>query len=112
MLTCPCRLDGSIEGQQVRLLGDSLNDADGFTDMLRALIELRHGLRRLIHRKADLLHRVYRTIDTSYARLGGLSRLCRTLTDRIRCLRNTCNMIRHLTDMVDSRDHRFALLVR
>ncbi len=54
----PGRLDGGVEGQQIGLEGDFVDDLDDFGDALARLADLSHGLDHLGHLRIALLGRV------------------------------------------------------
>ena len=76
-LSGPRRLDRRVERQDVRLLGDLLDELDDVADLLRALAEALDALARVLNRFADRVHAGDRA---PY----GLAALVRDL-DRVAC---------------------------
>src|SRR3569832_893599 len=97
------RLDGRVEREQIRLLGDGANGADDVEDLLRGVLELIHLLRSAV----DLTHgRVH------------LADIAQLLRGRRHFLRATVLVLADLGDFVgDGRDligrlrHLFAVVV-
>ncbi|MNV69466.1 hypothetical protein D3C71_1623780 [compost metagenome] len=56
MLANPGRLDGSIQGQQIGLAGDLVDDLDHFPDLPRRIHERLHGTVGLRYLLGDMSH--------------------------------------------------------
>ena len=72
------RLDRRVEREQVRLVGDVLDEADDLADLLRALAQPLDLLRRLLHVVADVPH----TLDALDPR--PVCQTARRVTPRVR----------------------------
>lgn len=55
---CACRLDGSVQGEEVRLLSKVVNRLDDRTDLLPKFTEFGNPIRRSQHDIPNLQHRI------------------------------------------------------
>ena len=69
------RFDRRVERQQVRLLGDAVDDLDDVADLIGVRAEPPDVAAELGDRRADRRHRVDDRVDRRAAALGGLRRL-------------------------------------
>ena len=72
MLAGPSGLDGSVQSQKVRLVGDIFDDPDDFPDLLGPLTEQIDSLSRLSHGMGHSFHPPY-GIGHGLASLDGCS---------------------------------------
>src|SRR5207249_1389867 len=81
------RLDGSVQGEHVGLVGEVLHGLRDAADLLRALRELGDLLRDLVHLRPDLGETPQRLLDGRLSLGGDLIRLLGQLEHRLRLLR-------------------------
>src|SRR5690606_27516804 len=118
-------LDRRVQREDIRLLGDLLDELDDIADLLRALAEALDTLRRILNRLADRVHAVdrpahrlaalVRDVDRVPGDVGATLRVAGNLLDRLRHLRDGLRrglrLLRlRLTRAHEVADRRFALL--
>jgi len=98
-------LDGGVQREDLRLLGDVVDDDENPADLLAALPECENAIRRGLGGLADLLDAVSRVGDSLHAflsaRQGALSDACHrsgVLRDLLGCLSEFLNRRRCLGD--------------
>ncbi len=75
MLTGHRGLNGRVQGQQVRLVGDIFNDTHNFTDFVRALAQAFDLFRGLLHVLANENHTLDRLTHRALAGFRILERI-------------------------------------
>ena len=104
------RLDRRVDGEQVDLAGDVLDQVEHFRDALRALAEQQRLAGDVRHAAADLLHRFERLADRVVSRMRRLRAVVGDLLHRRRAQRNLLRGVRQLFHRRgDLRDRRGLL---
>ena len=79
LLTRACRFDGSIQSQQIGLIGNVFDDSDNFADLLRTLAQFAHPPRNIAGGIRNIAH-------AGEALLDGLAALACSLGSFVRSL--------------------------
>ncbi|MNM00890.1 hypothetical protein D3C81_108090 [compost metagenome] len=75
LFACACRFHGRVQGQDIRLEGDAIDDGDDVADLFRRGIDGAHGLDHLAHHAARLAGH----LRGRNSQLVGLARIVRIL---------------------------------
>ena len=111
-LACPRRLDGRVEREQIRLLGDTGNGHGDLADLRGAVRQLPDHLGRIRHRIGNLRHLYGSAIDGRLALSGDVLDPAGRIRRRRRLLLESLDAIRHLLDIRERPADRLALLAR
>ena len=76
------RLDGRVQREEVRLIGDGRDALDDLADLLRVLAQLPDDLRRVCHALLDTVHLVHGVVHELRAVVGSSRHLLRILGNR------------------------------
>ncbi len=101
-----CSFDAGVEGKQVGLEGDLVDDADDVADLLRGALDVAHRRDRLAHHFVALLGIRFRRGDDfagMACAVGGLLHRCSDLIERSRGLLEARRLLRRAPRLVVGR---------
>ena len=107
-----CRLDGSVECEEICLLGDGGDGLDDLADLLGALAEFLHDLRRALDALLDGGHFVHGIVHQGGALLGGVGGRSGLIGDGVGFRGHCPDVVRYLVDRVACRREGMELFLR